>query len=310
MTPRPDAPAALGADALRLVLDGALPIAREAAALLLDGWRSGAARARAKSRSDLVTDFDLRSEALLRERLAARFPEHAFVGEESAILSEPSIEGARPEALAWYVDPIDGTTNFAHGHPFFCVSIALVEHGDPVVGVVIAPALGLEWAGVRGGGATRNGAPLRVSETASLEDALLSTGFPAWRAEPATRARPDNNYRAFLALDAASHGVRRCGASAIEIAMVADGSYDAFWDLGLKPWDVAASSLFVREAGGVVSGFDGAPAAIDAGRIVASNGRVHDAIVRGLAGAVRLPPVAGLAPSPAADRLRTDGEVG
>ncbi|MDQ3031736.1 MAG: inositol monophosphatase [Myxococcota bacterium] len=276
----------LSTDDRRTLLDAALPIAREAGALLMEGWRSASSRARAKSRSDLVTDYDLRSEALIRERLAARFPDCAFIGEEG---------GGQSAERVWYVDPIDGTTNFAHGHPFFCVSMALVHAGEPELGIVIAPALAIEWTAVRGGGASRNGALCRVSDTESLDDALLSTGFPSWRA-----SREDNNYRAFLALDAASHGVRRCGASAIELAMVADGSYDAFWDVGLKPWDVAASTLFVREAGGLVSDHDGAPLiALDdfagaGGRVLASNGRLHGQLARGLAGAVPLPPVAGM----------------
>jgi myo-inositol-1(or 4)-monophosphatase len=286
-------------DQLRSVLADALPIAREAAALLLEGWR-GAPAARAKSRSDLVTDFDLRSEALIRERLGARFPDHAIVGEEG---------GGQGAELVWYVDPIDGTTNFAHGHPFFCVAMSLVRAGEPQVGIVIAPALAIEWAAVRGGGATRNGAPCRVSSVASLDDALLSTGFPSWRA-----SRADNNYRAFLALDAASHGVRRCGASAIEIAMVADGSYDAFWDVGLHPWDVAASSLFVREAGGVATDLEGAPLDLSSfagrgGRILASNGPLHGALRGALADGVPLPPVAGMRPAEGPD-LRRHEEMG
>lgn len=284
MPPHLDHPLGSGLD-LRAVLSDAQSIAREAGALLLEGWRSAGAKARSKSRSDLVTDYDLRSEALIRARLGARFPEHTVVGEEG---------GGESSELVWYVDPIDGTTNFAHGHPFFCVAMGLVQAGVPQVGIVVAPALGVEWSAIRGGGTTRNGQPCFVSETASLEDALLSTGFPSWRA-----SREDNNYGAFLALDAASHGVRRCGAGAIEIAMVADGSYDAFWDVGLKPWDVAASMLFVREAGGVVTDLRGgalelARFAEDGGRILASNGRLHAQMTRGLAGSVPLPPVAGM----------------
>jgi myo-inositol-1(or 4)-monophosphatase len=263
---------------LARVRDDAAAVARAAGEMLLQAWR-GPVRARSKGRGDLVTDLDLRSEAMIRERIGGRYPSHAIVGEE---------EGGPAEAgeLAWYVDPLDGTTNFAHGHPFFCVSVALCHRAQPLAGAVFAPALGVLWSAARGLGATRNGEPCRVSDTARVDDALLSTGFPSWRG-----TRADNNYRAFLALDAASHGVRRCGAAAIEIAMVADGSYDAFWDLGLKPWDVAAGMLLVSEARGTVTDFDGGPARIDAGRILASNGRIHSEIARGLAGAIPLPPL-------------------
>lgn len=274
MTPEPHTDAHLDLAPIRAE---AVVVAREAAAILRDGWRTGVA-VRSKGRSDLVTEIDLASERLIRDRLGARFPDHAIVGEEGG--------GEATRELVWYVDPLDGTTNYAHGHPFFCVSIALARAGEPVVGVVIAPALGLEWSGAKGLGVTRNGDRCSVSSTDSIEDALLSTGFPSWRG-----ARGDNNYLAFLALDAASRGVRRCGAGAVELALVADGSYDAFWDLGLKPWDVAASSLFVREAGGVVTDFDGSAARLDAGRILASNGRIHAELIGAIAGAIPLPPL-------------------
>jgi myo-inositol-1(or 4)-monophosphatase len=286
--------------ARRSVLAEALPLAREAATLLLEGFRR-ALTVRTKSRSDLVTDYDVECEARIRKGLAVRFPRHTMVGEEG---------GGESSELVWYVDPIDGTTNFAHGHPFFCVAMGLVHRGVPEVGIVIAPALALEWTAVRGGGAMRNGEKCRVSETDSLEHALLSTGFPSWRA-----TRADNNYRDFLALDAASHGVRRCGASAIELAMVADGTYDACWDIGLKPWDIAASTLFVREAGGMVTDFDGsgpdfARFAETGGRVLASNGRLHEQIRQARSGAVPLPPVAMELNDQAARDLRARGEVG
>lgn len=300
------------------ILEHAIAIAREASTLLRDGWRKGVS-VRTKARSDLVTEIDLASERLVRERIGARFPEHLIVGEEEGApitALEGSLgahEAARAEGEGraregdsgsrpvWYVDPLDGTTNYAHGHPFFCVSIACTRAGEPIAGVVIAPALGIEWAASKGAGLRRNGERCSVSRCDSLEDALMATGFPAGRA-----SRPDNNYRAFLALDAASHGVRRCGAAAIEIAMVADGSYDAFWDIGLRAWDVAAGMLFVREAGGAVTDLDGSPVRLDAGRFMASNGRIHAALARGIAGAIPLPPLEGPPPNglPAATPMR------
>ena len=282
---------ALDTDSLRACLDGVLPLARSAGAILMEGFRH-APTVRLKSRSDLVTEFDERSEAWLRAGLAERHPDHSFVGEEG---------GGQPGELAWYVDPIDGTTNFAHGHPFFCLSMGLCRGDEPLVGIVLAPALGLEWTAVRGGGTFRNGARCQVSGCSSIEDALLASGFPATRA-----SQPDNNYGTFLALDAATHGVRRCGAAALEIAMVSDGAYDGFWDIGLKPWDVAAGALLVREAGGVVSDFDGGPLGLRSGRFLATNGRVHAAVQRGVAGGFPRPPLGGIGRT----GLPTQGEVG
>ncbi len=274
----------------------ALEIARGASRLLLEGHRRGPA-VRSKGRSDLVTEYDERSELFVREGLARAFPSHTVVGEEM---------GGVAGELAWYVDPLDGTTNFAHGHPFFCLSLGLVGGGEHLVGVVVAPALGTEWTAHRGGGAWRDGSRIGVSDTTAIEDALLATGFPATRASV-----EDNNYRAFLALDAASHGVRRCGAAALELALVADGGYDAFWDLGLKPWDLAAGALLVREAGGRVTDLRGEALELSKGRILASNGRLHDALVAGLAGGLPLPPIAlDGAASRSRDGLQASKEVG
>ncbi len=273
-------------DELREVLDRAHPIAREASSLVLEGWRR-APSIRSKGRSDLVTEYDTKSERLLRELLAKTFPSHGVVGEEA--------EGPqqRDRELVWYVDPIDGTTNFAHGHPFFCIAMGLVAREDdreiPVAGIVIAPALGTVWSAARGLGAHRKSAlgeeHIAVSSNASLEDALLSTGFPASR-----RANADNNYARFLELDSQTHGVRRCAAAAMEICLVADGAYDAFWDLGLKAWDLAAGAVIVAEAGGRVSNMDGSPLDLHGGRLLASNGAIHATLVQTFAGAPSLPP--------------------
>jgi myo-inositol-1(or 4)-monophosphatase len=257
------------------ILDLALPTARAAAALVHQGFRSGVPVTH-KDRSDLVTEFDLRSEALIRAQFADCFPSHTVVGEEG---------GGKSAEFTWYVDPVDGTTNFAHGHPVFCVSMGLVHGDEPVVGITIAPALGLEWTASKGGGATRNGAPMRVSKTDVLDEALLSTGFPSWR-----HARSDNNYKQFLALDARTRGVRRCGAGAAELAMVADGTYDGFWDIGLKAWDICAAVVLIREAGGAVSAPDHAALDLHAGAILATNGRIHDALGKALSGPLELPP--------------------
>lgn len=266
---------------LRTILDTALPIARRAGALLLEGWR-GAARVSMKAKSDLVTDYDVASEKLIRDGLSAAFPEHVVIGEEGG--------GERRQgALSWYVDPIDGTSNFAHGHPFFCVSMGLCQGDEPILGIVVAPAIHTEWAGARGIGATRNGAPMRVSTCGAIDDALMASGFPHDRA-----SEPNNNYARFITLDAASHGVRRCGAGALELCILADGGYDGFWELHLKPWDVAAGVCLVREAGGRVSGFEGEEFDLFAGRILATNGALHEPMIRALAGALPMPSIAGM----------------
>lgn len=291
---------ALGNQDLARTLDGGIAIAREASTLVLDGWR-GAATIRTKTdRSDLVTEYDERCERLIRDRLTRDFPSHGVVGEE-----QQGAQGSDRE-LVWYVDPIDGTTNFAHGHPFFCLAMGLVERDatggeTPIAGIVIAPALGVEWRGARGLGAFRNGQRCAVSRTAKLEDALLGSGFPAKRAHTA-----DNNYAPFLAIDAASHGVRRCGAAAMELCFVADGAYDGFWDIGLKAWDVTAAIAIVHEAGGRASDLHGGPAAIHAGRIALSNGVVHDQLIAAIGGALPLPPLREPSPRP----LPTHGAVG
>ncbi len=262
-----------------MVLETARGIAREAAALVMDGFRRGG-RIRTKTdRTDLVTEFDEKSERLIRERIAKLLPRHDVIGEEGQGTSDAD------KRLVWYVDPIDGTTNFAHGHPFFCLAMGLAarkEHGgeEPIAGIVIAPAMQIEWAAAAGCGATRNGVRCDVSATDDIADALLATGFPSNRAHT-----NDNNYAAFLAIDASTHGARRCGAAAMELCLVADGGYDGFWDIGLKAWDVTASAVVVSESGGRVTRFGGLPLALrtfaaDGGRVIATNGRIHDALAR------------------------------
>lgn len=273
----------LSPDALRVVLETARGIAREAGALVMEGFRKGG-RIRTKSdRTDLVTEYDEKSERLIRQRIAERLPEHDVIGEEGQGTSDAG------KRLVWYVDPIDGTTNFAHGHPFFCLAMGLAARTDqggeePILGVVLAPAMQIEWAAGKGIGATRTSAGVsarcEVSQTDVLEDALLATGFPSNRAHT-----KDNNYAAFLAIDAATHGARRCGAAAMELCLVADGGYDGFWDLGLKAWDVTAGAVIVSEAGGRLTRFGGLPLALrtfasDGGRVIATNGRIHEALTR------------------------------
>jgi myo-inositol-1(or 4)-monophosphatase len=215
-----------------------------------------------------VTRFDRESETLLRDRLSAATP-YPVVGEEHG--------GERAngeQALTWYVDPIDGTTNFVHGHPFWCISVGLLAGTQPVLGAVVAPSLAVEWTAIVGGEALRNGKPCSVSEIAALDDALLATGFPYDR-----RTSPENNFDAFVAIKKKCQAVRRCGSAAIDLCLVADGTYDGYWEQKLKPWDAAAGAAVVLAAGGRVSDYVGRGVDLMAGHVVATNGRIHDMLV-------------------------------
>jgi myo-inositol-1(or 4)-monophosphatase len=245
----------------------AFEVATEAAALLLTGFRKRPAVTE-KGRADLVTEFDLASERLIRERLAERAPGLAIVAEEQGGSAAP---GA---GRTWYCDPLDGTTNFVHGHQFFCVSIGVAEAGKPIAGAVVAPALGTHWVGFSGGQALRNDEPCRVSETRELDHALIGTGFPSDRSQA-----PSNNFDAFMRVKQRVRGVRRCGSAAIDLCLVADGTYDAYWERRLNAWDVMAGSALVLAAGGEISALDGTPPDLSVGHIIASNGRIHRALL-------------------------------
>jgi myo-inositol-1(or 4)-monophosphatase len=245
----------------------ALAAAREAAALVSHGWRKNP-RAEHKGRVDLVTEFDRESERFLRDRLT-RATGLAVVGEEQGGEAD-----AAPDAATWFVDPIDGTTNFVHGHPFYCVSIGLLVGHVPVAGAVVAPALGAEWTGYEGGPALRSGEPCRVSAVAQLTDALLATGFPYDRA-----TSDDNNFDAFVAIKRKCQAVRRCGSAALDLCLVADGTYDGYWEKKLSPWDCAAGGAIVLAAGGRLSDYAGGPADVLSGQLLATNGAIHDALV-------------------------------
>jgi myo-inositol-1(or 4)-monophosphatase len=255
----------LEADALRDLAASALAAARQAATLVHAAWRKHPVAER-KAGAEIVTRFDRESEALLRERLTATTP-YAIVGEEAGGACAADVPG-------WYVDPIDGTTNFVHGHPFFCVSIGLLVGPTPILGVVVAPALGVEWIGGAGIPATRNGEPCRVSGVAEFGDSLLATGFPYDRA-----TSDDNNFDAFAAIKRKCQAVRRCGSAAIDLCFVADGTYDGYWEKKLHPWDVAAGAAIVVAAGGQISNYWGGPADLLAGQLLATNGAIHAALV-------------------------------
>jgi myo-inositol-1(or 4)-monophosphatase len=245
----------------------ALSAARDAAAFVHAGWRNHP-HIEHKGRVDLVTQFDRDSERMLRERLTRDTP-FPVVGEEQGGERATGADDA-----TWFVDPIDGTTNFVHGHPFYCVSIGLLAGGLPLIGAVVAPALGVEWTGVAGGAAKRNDAPCRVSTVSQFTDALLATGFPYDRS-----TSDDNNFDAFVAIKRKCQAVRRCGSAALDLCLVADGTYDGYWEKKLAPWDCMAGAAIVVAAGGRLSDYSGKSADLLDGQLLATNGTIHEALV-------------------------------
>lgn len=249
--------------------------AEEAGAIL--AARAGADRVREKGRADLVTEVDEAAERAITARIRESFAGDAVIAEEFA-----GVE--RSAGRRWIVDPLDGTVNYVHGHPFSCVSIAFADERGPAAAVINAPFLGELYEAVRGGGARLNGAPLSVSRVTDPGAALLATGFPF---KPG-KGDPAEYLRLVGAILGSTHGVRRAGAAALDLAYVAAGRVDAFFEIGLSPWDVAAGMLLVTEAGGTVSGWPGDEAPpLESGRILASNGAVHGWL-EGVVGRYRL----------------------
>jgi myo-inositol-1(or 4)-monophosphatase len=228
-----------------------------------------------KSEIDLVTTVDREAEHLIVDTVLSAFPEHGIVAEESP--ARPSRDGH-----CWYVDPIDGTTNFAHGYPQFAVSIALARHGALLLGLVYDPLREESFTALSGGGARLNGAPIQVSEVATLRHALLGTGFPYDH-----RERADVYLAVWRAALGRAQGVRRAGSAALDLCYVACGRFDGFWEAKLHPWDVAAGRLIVEEAGGRVSDFRGGAHPLSGEETVASNGRIHEEMLGMLAEARR-----------------------
>ncbi len=244
-------------------------IAREAGALLMRYFNH--VTIEYKGDVDLVTEADRASEKMIVERLLARWPEDGIVGEEGA-RSHPDAE------YRWYIDPLDGTTNFAHGYPVFCVSIALVRKDEQLeVGVLYDPTRDEMFAAERGGGARLNGEPIHVSKTAKLAESILGTGFPSHK------RHKNPNIHFYHQITLRSHGVRRAGSAALDLANVACGRYDGFWEFNLNPWDTAAGVLLVQEAGGRVTRFDGSPFRLDSREVVASNALIHDELMHNFA---------------------------
>jgi myo-inositol-1(or 4)-monophosphatase len=248
----------------------AAAIAMEAGHLVRGYYESGV-ETEYKGEADLVTEADRASERLIFERLAARFPSHGVYGEEGT-------RGQLESEYRWYVDPVDGTTNFAHGYPVFCISMGLEyrapglsaeEEGQIVAGVIFDPTRNELFVAEKGKGAYLNGRRIQVSRTETVAESLLATGFPS-------RKRHQNpNIHFYQEITMRSHGVRRAGSAALDLAYTACGRFDGYWEFNLNPWDTSAGSLMVTEAGGAITYFDGSPFRLASREILASNGRIH-----------------------------------
>ena len=236
-------------------------LARQAGSLLLSYF--GKVAVEYKGDVDLVTEADRRSEELIVGSIRKQWPRHDLIGEE----------GSRTETgsdFRWYVDPLDGTTNFAHGYPVFCVSIALEYKAERVAGVVYDPTRDDMFAAEKGSGSRLNGQPIRVSPIRRLAESLVATGFPSHK------RHKNPNIHFYHQITLRSHGVRRAGSAALDLCYTAAGRYDAFWEFNLNSWDTAAGALLVQEAGGKVTDFSGGAFDISSREVLASNNLVHD----------------------------------
>jgi myo-inositol-1(or 4)-monophosphatase len=245
-------------------------IAREAGALLREYFHRGV-HTEYKGDVDLVTEADRASEKLISERLRVAFPEHGVYGEEGT-------RSALDSEYRWYIDPLDGTTNFAHGFPVFCVVLGCErrpaglkqdEDGEMVAGVIYDPLRDEMFAAERGSGSRLNGKPIHVSRVKTLQESLVATGFPS------QKRHSSPNVHFYQEFTLRSHGVRRAGSAAIDLAYVAAGRLEAFWEFNLNPWDTSAGYLIVEEAGGKVTHFDGGKFTLDSREVLATNGLIH-----------------------------------
>ncbi|MGL4617655.1 inositol monophosphatase family protein [Chroococcidiopsis sp.] len=262
---------------LQIFLDIATEAALAAGAVLL-GYLGKLEEVREKGRGgDLVTAADKASEVVVLEVLQRHFPDHAILAEESGKLGNADSE------FCWAIDPLDGTTNFAHQYPCFAVSIGLLIAGVPQVGVIFDPYRDELFRGAKGAIATCNRNPIGVSTTAELSKCLLVTGFAYDRRETA-----DNNYAEFCHLTHLTQGVRRSGAAALDLAYVASGRIDGYWERGISLWDIAAGIAILKAAGGQVSAYDGSPIDLATGRILATNGLIHSSLSQEL---LQVPPL-------------------
>jgi len=240
-------------------------IAREAGALLMDYFRQHV-KVEYKGEADLVTVADRKSEALIRDRLRQQWPTFDILGEEGGLLDTGS-------DYRWYIDPLDGTTNFAHGFPVFCVSMGLDFKGNRIAGVIYDPTRDELFTAEQGSGAYLNRERIHVSKIANLAECLVATGFPSHK------RHKNPNIFFYHQITLHTHGVRRAGSAALDLCYVACGRLDGFWEFNLNPWDTAAGVLMIQEAGGKVSDFRGGPFQLDSRETLASNGLVHQALL-------------------------------
>lgn len=254
-------------DPLQVFLDIATEAAQAAGAVLQHYW-GNLEQVEEKGRpGDLVTEADKAAEATVLKVLQRHVPDHEILTEESGTL------GNKQSQYCWAIDPLDGTTNYAHQYPWFAVSIGLLRDGIPVVGVVFNPLQQELFQAAKGLGATLNRRPIRVSGIADLSRSLLVTGFAYDRHQTT-----DNNYAEFCHLTQLTQGVRRSGSAALDLAAVACGRLDGYWERGLSLWDIAAGIVLVEEAGGQVTAYDQTPVVLSSGRILASNGLIHQSL--------------------------------
>ena len=265
-------------------LDALLELAQRAAergSEVLDGYTfeaRGIAHGSKTRRRELVTAADRAAEAAIVAAIQAARPHDAILAEEGALT--PAGRASSESEFLWIIDPIDGTTNFVHNLPWFCIAVALYRNGAPLVAVVKAPRLQRCWSAVVGRGAFRDGVRLAVSPTDELADALVSTGFSYNRNEPGR----DDNVERIRRLLPRCRDLRRYGSAELDLCMTADGTWDGYWELYLEPYDVAAGALIVREAGGCVTDLEGGDAWLHGGQILASNGRLHAALLDAVGG--------------------------
>ena len=251
------------------MLNFAIQIAREAGNLLVQ--RLGVAKITSKGDINLVTEADIAAEELIIERIRSHYPQHGILAEESG---EAILVGGKRSEWKWIIDPLDGTTNYAHGYPCFCVSIALEHDGELMLGVVYDPMRAEMFAAERGQGATLNDRRIRVSSVDDLNCAMLCTGFPY-----NVRERPDFA-REFAKFTMAAQAVRRDGSAALDLAYVACGRFDGFWEDGLNAWDIAAGALLISEARGKITNYKDEPLDIYNEQVLATNGLIHDTMMR------------------------------
>lgn len=254
---------------LDLFLDFALKTAKQAGDLILKHYENISVDFKGEDKNNLVTQADLESETLITNAIKEAFPDHAILGEEYGKTENES-------EYMWVIDPVDGTNNIAHGHPYFAVNIGLVHNNEIIVGVTHAPKLGETWHAAKNGGAFLNGKKIQVSQTKELSKSLLGTGFPYDRKGELYKKALDQYHNAMQT----SHGVRRMGAAAIDMAYLATGRIDGFFEYTLNAWDIVPGVLLIEEAGGKVTNIDGSQLDIYAENITASNGFVHEEIVK------------------------------